>query len=137
MPVSKHYMWATFVPSCVAFLSSVVFSLLDNRDYQSEWITGYSFIALQAFISLGVCVIFCVSALPIFFNKLPFVRRCGLLNWLSWFLLPTIWVFILAKNFYKIEREPSEVIYGWLLVLPFVLGLLASFISFCAVNKAK
>ena len=135
MSLNECYKKATLYPSLIVIPGIIVFSIIDNYNYKSEWLTGESVISLTIITAFVYCLIISLLSLTIFLNKFKKISENGVLIFLSWFLLPfgfiTI-VFIHEINFnikYS-EKVGSDLIYIVILNFPFILGLIWSYYKY-------
>jgi hypothetical protein len=118
---------AILYPSLIAVLSVVVFSIIDNRNYKSEWLTADTVIMLTTGTALVYSAIISLLSLTIFLNKSAQIKHNTLFSFLSWFLLPFGFMLtvIVREALFKIksgEKFDSDVIYVALLNLPFIVS---------------
>jgi hypothetical protein len=139
MTLSGYYKKAIFYPSIIIILFTIVFSIIDNYDYKSEWLTADSAISLSILTALFYCLIVSLLSLTIFLNKFKKIKESKTLTFLCWFLLPfgfiTI-VFIHEINFklkYQ-EKFGDDFVYVIILNIPFVLGIIWSYLKYRKMN---
>lgn len=133
----NYYKWAVIYPSLFAILNVFIFTIVDYyiSDHKSEWLAPESIIFITVLFSIIYCFIGCLLALPIFLNSIEKFRANQLYIFLSWFALP-VGVFIFTffdqlKKTITIERElNSDLILMLVLNLPFVIGLVGSYLLF-------
>ncbi|MFT3680647.1 MAG: hypothetical protein QM791_10270 [Ferruginibacter sp.] len=129
MQLARYYKNAILYPSIIIIAVIIPFSIIENYDYDSEWMTSDSVIFLATTIALLYCLAISILALTIFLNKLEKVRVSRSWSFLSWFLLPfcliiTVLVHeIILKIKYSERFFSSDFIYVLILNLPFMLGL--------------
>lgn len=116
-------------------LFTSVYSIIDNYNYKSEWLTASSVISMQiTFTFLYSLIISCLS-LTIFLNKFEKIRSNSFWGSLSWFLLPFSFIIIVIVhevNFsLKYEGKlGSDFNYYIILNVPFIIGLIWSYIKY-------
>jgi len=86
MKVNQHYKQAVFYPFIVVMLFTFVFSIFDNYNYKSEWLTAGSVIMLSIFWAFLYSLFICGLSLTILLNKFEKIRTNSLMAILSWFL---------------------------------------------------
>src|ERR1044072_1460989 len=97
--LSRAYVYGVLIPAGCAVLLTIVYGLIDNADYKSEWLTSESVIAFAIAMSIGNAVFIAVLSLTILFNRLDKVRNNFALSLVSWMALPCIWiVYLLLKD---------------------------------------
>src|SRR6478672_7916758 len=123
MNLGKYYRNSTLYPAFIVMLLIIVYSILETRDYKSEWVTSEMVIDMSIVVSLIYCSISSALCLTIFLIKFKIVRNSDLLTMLSWFLLP--FSFILTILVYEInfrlmynEKFGADFIYILLLSIP-------------------
>jgi hypothetical protein len=138
--MNKYYKKAALYPSIIAFIVAIAFSIIENYNYKSEWLTADAVISLSIITAFVYCLIFCLLSLTIFLNRFDTIRENGFLNFLSWFLLPfgfmTI-VFVHEITF-KIrynEKFESDFVFVLILNFPFLFGLIWSYVIYKRANR--
>lgn len=124
---SVVYPWLILLP-CI-----LIYSIMKNRNYKSEWLTSESVIAMTVIAAIGYGLIICVLALTIFLNKHERVSSNSIFSALSWFALPFGFICLVigkAINEYLTVGSTNEIIYSVVLNLPFVIGLIWGFCKF-------
>lgn len=134
-PIYWYYSRAAFIPAGISFFATMIFTIRENQHYSSEWLTRESVIEMAFVYTLGYVIFLCLLCLPIFLVKLDTVKRSRILTFLSWFLLPVSWmtaVFIHELRFdLQYGGKPdSDLLYVALLNLPYLAGLIWTYISF-------
>jgi len=135
MSLSNYYKKAVFYPSIIVFVATIVFSIIDNYNYKSEWLTAGSIISLSIITAFIYCVVFSLLSLTIFLNRFHKVKENAMLNFLSWFLFPLVFmseVFVHEITFdIKYEGQlDKDFAYVIILNLPFLFGLIWSYIQY-------
>lgn len=135
MTLSNYYVKAVIYPSLAVVGLSIIFSIIDNYNYESEWFTGESWICFSAIISFFYSILICILSLPIFLNSYNTVKENLMLSLLAWFLLPlgciaiTI-IHIVIRRAHTNLGFDSDIIYILILTIPFILGLIWTFIKY-------
>lgn len=135
MDVYKYYRNAVIYPSGVAFLGVIIFSIIDNYNYKSEWLSPAAAIFIFLIFSIIYCFLACLLALPILLNTYRKFKAHKILTFLSWFLIPTgtcIVVFhqpLLELITFKRELDSGFVHFA-VLNLPLLVGLISSYLKF-------
>jgi hypothetical protein len=129
MNLSECYKKATLYPSIAAILLTIVFSLIDNYGYKSEWLTANDVVGLSIFTAIVYCLIICLLSTTIFLNKIPEIKTNFFLNFLTWFLLPLGFIAVVFIHEMKLkikydEKFNDEFVYILILNIPFVIGLI-------------
>src|SRR6266496_4979008 len=90
MTTTRYYRNSTLYPTIMAVVLTLIFSIVDNRDYKSEWLTSESVISMTFMTSIVYSIILSVSCLPIFLINIEVIKRNKFLTALSWFLIPFV-----------------------------------------------
>jgi hypothetical protein len=136
MNVNRHYKQAVLYPFIVVILFTIVFSIVDNYNYKSEWLTADSVIMLSIIWAFLYSLVIGIFSLTILLNKIERIRTSILLVVLSWFLLPFSFIAVVISheiNFkmkYEAGKFGSDFIYILILNLPFVIGLIWSYVRY-------
>jgi len=135
MTLNEHYKKAVLFPSIFVFVAATVFSIIENYDYKSEWLTADTVIFLSIGTAFIYCLIFSLLSLTIFLNRFNKVKENSWLNFLSWFLLPVGFMTIVFVHeiTFKIkynEKFDSDFVYVVILNLPFLFGLIWSYLLY-------
>lgn len=135
MTPGKYYKIATLYPSIVTVLVTVIFSIIDNYNYRSEWLTAESVLTFTVVFALGYCVLLSLLSLTIFLTRLPKIQGNNVFTFLSWFLLPLGFVFTVIGyelNFNKQNNKAwdSDLWYIVVLNLPFTIALIVSYYQY-------
>ncbi|NVJ45468.1 MAG: hypothetical protein HWE07_00020 [Cytophagia bacterium] len=137
MRLGHYYRIAAIYPSIAAIILVSVFSIVSNRNYQSEWLTPAGAIFLDIVYAFLFIVILCLLSLTIFLSRYEFIERNKTLNFLSWFLLPLGFISMIlvyeAKQILEIKIDTSSFFYP-ILSLPYIIGLIW---AFCAFKKER
>ena len=135
MSLLYHYNIAIFSPFILVMLFTTAYSIIDNYNYKSEWLTAGSVISIQmVFTFLYSLIISCLS-LTIFLNRFEKIRSNSLWRSLSWLFLPFSFIIIVIVheiNFsMKYEGKlGSDFNYLIILNVPFIIGLIWSYIKY-------
>jgi len=141
MELSTIFKKAVLVPAVIAVAATIIYSVVDNYNYKSEWLTADFVIFYSILISVAYLSIICLLSLSIFFIKLPVVKASKILTVLSWFLLPLTTVFIVISYALKTQIG-QENAFGdgfWYVVifnLPSVIGLGWGYYKYVRVKDA-
>ncbi len=135
MTLGKSYKKATLYPSLIIIFATVIFSIADNYNYKSEWMTASSVIFLSIIVAFINCLVISLLSTTIFLNKIPEIKNNRFLNFLSWFLLPLGFITVLLVHEIKFnikyhEKFGSGFMYMIILILPFVIGLISSYYKY-------
>lgn len=128
------YIRGVIFPAIFVVMSISILSVIDNNDYTSEWMTKESVILMSILISFIYAIIICILALTIFLtNKI--INTSEPKTFLSWFLLPmTFIIIVVIKGLYHRQNYPGgtniDHLYMTILNLPFVIGLIWTYILF-------
>jgi hypothetical protein len=130
--VTDAYRRAIGIPWLVSIIGMVFYSSITNRNYKSEWITVEGAIQMDILAAVVYGFIMCLLALGIFLNVNGGVRKSFLFSALSWFLIPVGFaiIFLYGSSRDTVNQPPQIIAYFLALNLPFLIGLIASFISF-------
>ena len=145
--VNQCFKNSILYPSLIMIGLMIIFSIVDNYDYKSEWFTADAWIFISIITAIIYSLIIGLLSLPIFLNKIKRIRKNLFLRILSWFLFPygfiTI-VFIHEVRFnikyseYNINghitsnelKFENDFLYLLILNIPFIIGLIWGFLSF-------
>jgi hypothetical protein len=137
MTLRTCYKYAVIIPSVLVVTGYILYAILYvtlgwGHRYKNEWGDSNAFLLLVIFIAMIKAVITCCLSATLFLNAYVPVRNNALLSFLSWFLLPMIWLGGLPV--YELyQNRGSSNGQGILFLantLPFVLGLLVTFILY-------
>lgn len=132
MNLNKYYLKATLYPFLITVIATAVFSIIENRDYKSEWLTGEAITLMMIGLAILYCLLLGVLCLTIFLCRLDIVKRNRIMIFFSWFLLPLIPAVIMAVKIFHGEQdsEQSSIKLFVLLNGPFIIGLVRAFILY-------
>jgi len=135
MSLNRYYKIAALYPSLFVMATVIIFSIIDNHDYKSEWLTADSVIFLSIAYAFVYCLIICGLSATIFLTRFEKIRTSTILTVLSWFLLPFSFIAIvfIHEISFRIKYESKfgdDFIYVLILNLPFVFGLIWSYLRY-------
>ena len=136
MNFNRHYKQAVIYPFIVAMLLTTVFSIIENRNYKSEWFTASAVIEISIIWVLFYSLFICGLSLTILLNKFEKIRTNKLLVILNWFLLPCSFIAVVLSHEisytirYDAGKFGSSFVQILILNLPFVIGLILSYICY-------
>lgn len=134
MSLHTYYLKSAIYPTMFVIFSSIVFAIIDTNNYKSEWLTGDAVMYYLMIFGLFYCLILCILSLTIYLNRLKVIRNNIVLNLLSWFLLPIGFIFFMVlsqiQSVIKYEESAKDLFYAIILNVPFLVGLIWSYISF-------
>lgn len=135
MNLSKYYKKATLYPSVVVVFAMIVFSVVDDYDYKSEWMTADFVILISIITSIIYCLIISGLSLTIFLNKFTKVKNNAVLSFLAWFLLPFGFIssFLIHEIYYKIKYDElfdDVFVDDLILNIPFIIGLIWTYFKY-------
>jgi hypothetical protein len=134
MTLSRIYIKAVVIPGIIMVLGVLVYAIIENRNYKSEWLTSEAVIQMIFVFALLYWICICILALPLFLNKNQKVNSNNIISLLSWFLLPGILMGIVIQKaiseYLTVERDSGTIVYAILMTLPFVIGLIWGFWKF-------
>jgi len=126
--LKKTFRIAVLYPSLFTIVGITIFSIIENYNYTSEWVTKEFVIFLSIIHVLIYSGIFCLLSLPIFLNKFEKIRINVILRILTWFLLPFGFIICVYQKYRYLTY--SNFIYDFILNFPFIVGLIYSYIRF-------
>ena len=139
MTLGKYYRNSALYPSLVTIFLTIVFSVIYNYDYKSEWMTADSVTFLSVLTSIIYCLIMSSLSTTIFLNKFDKIKDNSFLNFLTWFLLP--FGFIIVVFFHEIsfrikynEKFDNDFMYISVLNFPFIVGLIWTYCKYKKIN---
>lgn len=131
MKIARYYFYSTFYPLLGSLLLVFVFSILDNINYKSEWLSPGAVVAMNIMFTVAYSLVISVVCLPIFLLRFEAIRTSKFLRAVCWFLLPCILVtvmFIYEIGYAEYAEKPStDFLYMVFLNLPFVVCLIGSY----------
>lgn len=137
MNLRTCYKYAAIIPSVLAVTGYIIYAIIYvvfdlGRDYKSEWIDANAFLPLVAFMVLVNSIITCCLSATLFLNAYSPVRNNAFLSFLSWFLAPMLWLgkLLLHQLINSEDYFDEDSITIWATTLPFILGLLGTFILY-------
>ncbi len=140
MTLSGIYKRSVVYPSLALLPVIAISSAIINRDYKSEWLTREAAIRMDIIAGLIYCLLICLLALTIFFNRYDRISSNSVLSALSWFLIPggfICLVFEKALNEYLTVGTTYETFFALIFNLPFVAGLIWGFRRFRRLNRLQ
>lgn len=140
MTVSKYYKYAIVFPALLIILGYIIFAVIyvalgiDNN-YKSEWLTSNSFLLFSISIVIINSIFISILSTTIFLNRYNKIREKIILSFLSWFLLPSVWIgYLLIKHSEYLANSQNgfdeESIFVFSNTLPFLIGLVWTFAKF-------
>lgn len=135
MALSKYYRIGVIYPSVVVILLTTIFSIINNFNYKSEWLTAESVIFMSVIIATIYSILISVLSLTIFLNSHAKVNTSKILTALTWFLLPfgCIAIVLIHDIKHRLKYENgfgSDFMQLLLLNVPFIFGLIWTYIKF-------
>src|SRR6476659_8267920 len=98
MTLLYHYKMAIFSPFIIAVLFTGVYSIIDNYNYKSEWLTSGFVISTSIIYAIVYSLIISLLSLPIFLIRLNKIRSNILWVIVCWFLLPFSFIIIVIVH---------------------------------------
>jgi len=137
MKLGGYYKKAVLYPLLLVVLFVILFSIADNYDYKSEWMTAGEVISLSIVVSVIYGLIVSALATTIFLNKIKRVRSNKWLSFLSWFLLPFGFIGAIVAYILLYENDEAGNGFTYLLLInvPFILGLTWSYYKYRKANS--
>lgn len=137
MNLRTCYKYAAIIPSLLAVTGYIIYAIIYvafdlGRDYKSEWLTANALLPLTVLIVFINAIFTCCLSATLFLNAYRGVRSHAFLSFLAWFLVPMLWLGGLLIN-QQINSEhyfDEESIFVWFNTLPYIFGLLVTFIRF-------
>jgi hypothetical protein len=133
MTLSGIYKRAVVYPGIILLFIATVFSIIENRDYESEWLTRETAIGMAIIAALLYGLLICLLASTIFLNRYKKVSSNGILSAFSWFLVPGGFICAVigkAFNEYFTVGTTYEIAYAIVFNSPFLIGLIWGFRKF-------
>ncbi|MGC4103173.1 hypothetical protein [Ferruginibacter sp.] len=130
MNLVKYYAWAAVYPSAIVMIATVIFTVIENSGYKSEWLTEDSINSVILMTTFVYCIIISLLCTTIFLCGSVYVKNNPLLSFLSWFLLPVGFICFIFFHEINAATEKEELIYIVILNIPFILGLMLSYYHF-------
>jgi hypothetical protein len=133
MTLSQLYIRSVVYPGIALIPLSIIFAVIENRNYESEWMTKESATGLTIIAAVLYSLLICLLSLTIFLNKYEKITTNALLSGLCWFLLPGTFmcaVIFKAWNEYLTMGSDGEIELAIVVNLPFIVGLTWGFWRF-------
>jgi len=139
MPLSRYYKRIILLPTLLIVGGFVAFTIYDlnfgsGKDYKSEWLTADSFDQYVIGMVIVHCLIVSGSCLGVFFNRRLDIRGNPIWSFLSWFLLPMLYLgyllYLMGRSFYDHVDEDNSTLFILSLTLPYMISLTLTFIQF-------
>lgn len=139
MTPARYYKRAVLLPSAIVIVGYILFMIYDlsigpGKDYKSEWLTADAVDEDLIGMVILHCIILALLCCPIFLIQYPKIQRSPVLTFLSWFLLPMIYLGYLLFQVCKAIYSQADVEGTCLFILPptipFLFGLIITFIKF-------
>lgn len=135
MKLFNYYRKAVIYPSLFTLFFCIIYSILDNYNFKSDWQTAKSLIKVAIVFSFIFCLLMCGLSLTIFLNKFKKLGKNLIWNILTWFLLP--FGYISMVLIHDIENRikyafgfGNDFIFLLMMTLPFVIGLCWTFMKY-------
>lgn len=135
----RYYKRAVLIPSAIIISGYLLFTIYDlvigpGKDYKSEWLTAGAVDEYMIGIIILHCGIVALLCCPIFLTQYPRIQRSPILTFLTWFLLPAIYLGYLLFQVCVAVYFQIDVTGACIFILPptlpFVFGLIVTFIRF-------
>ena len=135
----RYYKRAVLIPSAIIILGYILYTIYDltigpGKDYKSEWFTAGSIDEYMIGMIILHCIIVALLCCPIFLTHYPKIQRSPVLSFLSWFLLPGIYLGnLLFQVFIAVYSQidvPGTCLFILPPTLPFIFSLIVTFIKF-------
>ena len=133
MSIAKYYKTSILYPSLFVLVFTIVYSIIDNFNYKSEWLTAESVMGMSIMFAFLYCLIISILALTQFFCSYQRVRSNLFLLIICWFLAPIGFitaVIFKELNFrlkYNSGHFDSDLLYILVLNIPFIVGIALGF----------
>ena len=124
------------IPAIIGIIATSIFSIIDTIGYRSEWLTRENAIFMDIIFSTVYCGVICIISLTIFFNQFEKVRKNIFIRICSWFLLPFSFITMVIIHEFNVA-EIKYFIPIILLNVPFIFGLIISYVILKKIKKAK
>ena len=140
MTLTTHYIKAVIWPSLWVVILTSIFAYFESRGYKSEWFTAISGIWMGIGVAIFFSALICTASLSIFLVKYKVVLQSKIFVFGAWFILPfgLMSYFIIDNILRKIEYggllEFENLLIG-ILTVPFMAGLISSYIQFIRTNN--
>jgi len=133
MTLSGIYRRFVILPAIFLVIFAIIYSNIENRNYESEWLTKEAAIETDILVAVIYCASICLLSLTMYLNKINRVRSSNILSPLSWFLIPVGFMCVVmtkAINEYITVESSFESLIALIFNLPFTLGLIWGYIKF-------
>lgn len=139
MQLIRYYKRAVALPSGIIILGYILYTIYDltigpSKDYESEWLNPDAADVILIGMVILHCGIVALLCSTIFLIHFSIIRMSPILTFMSWFLLPMIYMgylmYLPCRSVYSPVNVP--VFYSLILslTLPFIFGLILTFIKF-------
>jgi hypothetical protein len=135
MKLFSYYKKAVIFPSLFILFFCLVYSILDNSDFKSDWQTTKSLIIVSVVYSIIFSLLMHILSLTIFLNKIKKLNRNLIWNIVTWFLLPVGYIGSVLIHEITIRIKfgfgfGKDFIFLLIMTLPFIFGLCWTFIKY-------
>jgi hypothetical protein len=135
MKLFSYYKKAVIYPSLFTVFFCIIYSILDNYIYKSEWLTFKSLIISAVISSFIFCLLMYGLSLTIFLNKFNKLNKNLIWNLFTWFLLPLGYITMVfiqdIGNRIKFSFGfGKDFIFLLIVTIPFVVGLCWTFLEY-------
>ena len=135
MKILKFYKKALFIPIIFVIIIQIIWGLFSyDPDYKSEWLSSEVFFLWAIMIVIINALIVSILSTPILLNKKPNIKNSFVLSIVTWLLPPLIWLgYLIGQAILLSIKKNSindDILYLLLNSIPFVIGLIWSFVIF-------
>lgn len=135
MRLFSYYRNAVIYPSLFTLFFCIIYSILDNYNFKSEWQTARSLIGMAIMCSFLFSLLMYGLSLTIFLNKFKKLNKNLIWNILTWFLLPCGYITMVLIHDIKIRIKfdfgfGNDFIFLLIMTIPFVVGLCRTFMKY-------
>lgn len=136
MKLARYYKNATLYPSITVIVLILIYSVIENRNYKSEWLTSDAATAMMVEAALVYSLLISALCASIFLVNIKSIKSSYVLTALCWFTLPIGFMATLVIHELNYDMAHNggpgrDLIYVALSNLPFVIGLGWTYWRYC------
>ncbi|WP_460218747.1 hypothetical protein [Psychroserpens sp. MEBiC05023] len=132
MSIFKYYKVAVLYPSILVCLSGILFSIVSNRNYISDFISKDAIIELGILFTVLHVLIMLILSLPIMLHQKSVIHNSKLYSIISWFFFPIIYLGIILFEHFSYETNTrfytnDGTIFILILTVPYIISVMLSY----------
>ncbi len=133
MKLFRYYRNAVLYPTIFVLLFSAAYSVISNM-YSNDF-ANYQAILMSVIPALLFSLLMCLLSLTIYLNRIRKVVSSTIMNILTWFLFPLLYVIIIFIQDLTARVRLDlgfgvDFLYLLFMTIPFIVGLVLTFVKF-------